>query len=591
MTYRFPQGNDDWESDSDEGETPIFKENEPDRTSLIQAFDNDLYDELGELLNYKYEVLPKLFEYCIKNNDTEFINKLIEKHEKYDLFGDGSMMSFFLVTEIVKCNTDILNILFDMECFKSKEAKRLFYWAINDANIDIINRLESLGHKMGRDDFKYALLSGNNNIIQHIIPLCDNLQNVFDDCFSSTMGYFHVPDNLIQKLNTVIELGIDISKKLDVLLIECIKKKKNDDAIFCHQQGATNIDEAFKIACYYSNDTMMLYLLENGADINVLTKKEFRYIDHDIAKILFDYNYVFKDDELEYIMKTNILTQKFKDFEILFDYIKNNDYIFKNEEYFTNNKLSIKDINDRAYGMLDGDFFDLDSIMSILEYLVHKNKIEHIKFIIMHDLNRLDINKLFVIASANGRLELAKLFFELDNNVNVNLALECACFFGHVHMVKYLLDFNVFLSDELFLMCTYGTYYKLQRVGYAKILEKIDIINDIFMFGESYTEIFKLLIQCDLIMPLNLMEMLGIEHFCVEIMKHFIECGQDPTELLTMFLQKELFPYHRDDLKINKPLSENVISVTKYLSENSSKINYDHIVNVHMIELLKEYFD
>jgi ankyrin repeat protein len=196
--------------------------------------------------------------------------------------------------------------------------------------------------------------------------------------------------------------------------------------------------------------------------------------------------------------------------------------------------------------------------ISDLELLIHKNKFEHIKMIATYSMNnfKFKLDRLIIIAIANGNLEITEYLLELGAVINYDIAIKTACFFGHIHMLKYLLNYNYSLNSELYLMAAYGSS-KDAHIGYAKLIENNTIFrNDVFNFGESYMEIFQLLMENNIGVPeLVFFEILNVKYYSMEIFGYMINLGICPTFILKNCIKYDILP------------------IIKYLLENGANCN------------------
>ena len=544
-----------------------------DRLKLMELFDNSEYDNLLNLLStdmldieqFKIEkhteMLDLLYTYCIENNDIEFINKVIEKFGTHNIF-----RNMLICNKIMKCNSDMLNIICEMECFKCKEATVLFPYAINTGNVDLIIKLESVGHQMDSSQLSQIIFSNNTKLIEHIKSKGVDLQNIFDNCkIHNTMSwlntsfvvteYFHKGLN-IDSLKCIMDFGIDISSKLNELVYYSISEGNIELLKFCHELGNFDIDSAIKQSCETNKVEILEYLLQFCGNIQIIDYCELHNANYQLVELLLNNNYIFSRNRLHYIFrKVFVESVDMNEINKLFEHVKSFNYIFHREISLAKNMPQTKDICMCANSILHGNN---NIAISDLELLVQKNKFEHIKMIVTYAMDKfkLELDRLIIIAIANGHLEMTEYFLELGATINYNLAMKVACFFGHIHMLKYLLNFNNNLAPELFLITAYGSSKINSHIGYAKLIENNTIFrNDVFNFGESYIQIFQLLMENNVSVPdLKFFEILYEKYYSTEIVSHMINLGVDPNIILEICIKN------------------NKSSIIEYLLENGAKI-------------------
>ncbi len=545
-----------------------------DRMQLMELFENESYDELLKILSscilfleeFKVdlhtETIDLLFGYCVKNNDIEFINKVISR------FGSHNIFKSRIKYDITNCNVDMLNIISEMECFKSIEATILIPHAIDTKNIYLLSKLENAGHKLNDTQLSQIIFSSNIEMMEHIKSQNIDIQTVFDNSvIKETVSWLNSPliiqkyQNLTINVDTIkfiMENGIDVSNKLDELVEDGIFNGNLEFIQFCYQLGTINIDSAIKLSCSSNKLDILEYLLEIGGNINVIDSNDLlNNANYQTVVLLSKYNYVFPTNILHYIFRNSFVEDvNIDEIYKLYNYVGNFNYIFHRETQFVKHVPSYTNIilasNTIAHG-------NNKLAISDLELLVCQNKIEHIKMMATYALNNLmkEVDRLFIVAIANGRLEIAEYLLELGAVVDYELAFNVAFFFGHIHMVKYLLNYNTNLTPELFLMAAYGSSNDNKHIGYANLIQDTTIFrNDVFNIGDNYIELFQLLIDNNVRIPdFSFLGILDKKYYSVEIIGYMINLGFNPTLLLEICIKY--------DMK----------SITEYLIENGAENN------------------
>ena len=185
----------------------------------------------------------------------------------------------------------------------------------------------------------------------------------------------------------------------------------------------------------------------------------------------------------------------------------------------------------------------MDCVKSTLELIVTSNKITHIKFLIENyfDLIKPHLNRLFVVACANGRTNIAEYLLDYGAELSCQ-ALEGACFFGHfetvIMLVKRGLNLNyckknlIHLTIHGKICCIYDSGdedpFIISICYYSELLyddSTNTFRNDIYNYGNDYVDILKLLITYDIksasIITLNLGR-LPAEFYDINIFRYLI---------------------------------------------------------------------
>lgn len=524
----------------------------PDRNKIIEAFESDNYDELKKLVS-RYDIIDvkySMLVYCIDNNDEELLIKLVNKHKDYEFLDDCG----YYQDKIGSCkNKVIIDKLFEIDKINFDKIEFLTHKAIQHDNIYIINKLQNIGYELDYGDLASVLFNGTIEYIKSIIHLYDNVQNMFNDQFYNYCGNWYIPMT-IEKIKYLISINIDITKYICPIINICLRRNDTEFVIFLHGLGAILISDHITLICKNKNIILLKYFLQQGIICN-MDKTNFEYPTYEMIKLLQDYGYNFSDEIIKHI-----LTQVLK---------YNDDDIEEIQKIFD------------EFGILD---FEKD--FPIFEYVIHKNNIEVMKFIINNNIGKLDINKLFVVASCNGHVEMAKLLLDINSNVDYNLAFEGACYFGQRDMVKYLLKYDVALNDNVMWMCVYGYYY--DDIGYAKILEKCDMKYDVYCSHmDNYNNthdsnninnitILKLLLDLGLNLTIEMFKEIGYIHYDMIFIHNLIDNGCNINNLLKMCVGCRNTP-------------NNMYPIVKYLFDNGGCVDVGDVRDVNMVTFLENY--
>jgi hypothetical protein len=284
-----------------------------------------------------------------------------------------------------------------------------------------------------------------------------------------------------------------------------------------------------------------LYLIRKGADVQTIYGLNLRNTHLDVIKILVQNGYKFTNEILEYQLIRCFVNDNHLDnvhyfiglgaeIQWMFDY-ENAKY----ESYLSNKSIILYN---KQYNKLK----------SPLEYIVSMGKMNHAKFLVDNYYNLIgpEINRLLIIAAANGQCEMALYFYDLNksigNSLNQTLGnrkeqtleqylLTVACFFGHVNMFNLLLTWEIDLyATPLFMTVIDGSSKKGKRSQIYDILTKGNNIfrNDVYHYGDEHMAIMKLLIkhnvqckywQCFVLIPVKLWD--------ADVLRHFLSTSND----------------------------------------------------------------
>ncbi len=134
--------------------------------------------------------------------------------------------------------------------------------------------------------------------------------------------------------------------------------------------------------------------------------------------------------------------------------------------------------------------------MSVLDYLIEKgadmfgnclelacghNNYEMVKLLLANEKN--DFDRGMIASCKNGNMEIFKLFFKINLNKKIKTyssktkgdAACIACQYGHIDIVKYLIDQDVKVFTKLFnISCLHG-HFELVKYLYSSFSDKVNI--------------------------------------------------------------------------------------------------------------------
>ena len=488
-------------SDEDNDLNNFIKNN---RNEIIIMCNNNEIDEIQMLLANLKELsqdgcLSTLSDYCIELNDLELFT-IIVQHNKSDY---DCMIH---IQSALTHHTDpipFLHILFDnnVTIYAAKISS-----AIMRDNIKFVSYLIDVKYDITKGWLSYASLLESKPMDKLFsISMLKLLLNVNSN----------ISSNILEKLHVLIHTAISTH---NLSFLEFIIETYPDYNV--------NENEFLDVCCELSNKDALMYLLKKGANIHLIDQRIVAQSRMDIVKILVRNNYILPKETLKELLIRNFVY----DFDGVIYLIKLGAEI---HWLFDNGVEKYEDV------LVDGIMY-----YSNLEYIVMKGKFEHIRFLADNylDLLKPELNRLFVIACANGRNDIASYLFDLgaeDASQLNDKALIAACFFGHydtvVILLKLGLSFNSISTqtdvNNLFDITSigYGIKGRLSKI-YGDLISNNTIFrNDIYNYGgdSEYVNIIKLLISYDV--PINdcCIFNRGYIFYTIDIFTYFIQNGMD----------------------------------------------------------------
>lgn len=565
--------------------------------TLIDLIDEDKYDEITKALNMYFfngfeviDIQNYLYCYSIANKDIALMVKIYDKIEKYTL-------NIFDLDNLCDCDNDFIDEFFRLnEHNIDVNISNIANSAITKCNYYIIQKIETLDYVYNNINFMFAIKCKNMDMSKYILDKCENMEKAFEE---------HCIKNIFEpitceKLKYIMDRGVDVTKYLDNLFKIAGTDGNTEFIIFCHKLGGIITSGMCSSAISHNNCELVIYYLQNGFDINTLLQDDVKYVKLKMFKILFDNNYIFDNETLNYIFTNTLVCNSMDDALVMFDYVNNFDYIFEKEKRYTENYIGV----DEYSQLTIGHYIEVDEIPSILEYLIVDNKIDQIQFIIDNAKDNIDISKLFIVATANNNVDIANILLKANENVDYDVALEFACFFGHYDMVLYLLKVGASIHNELFKIAAYGSSYRNRNIGYQILLQKVKILNDSFKYGEKYNEIFKLLVDNNIFIDKDTFDVINPKHLSVDIVIKMLD-NYDINDVLKKIVLCDMLSegdYSRyqyahtytlmtkkNDKLVNIEIPDNINQILKYLLNNGANPNVDSVVNNNVIAMLELY--
>ena len=527
MSTNRDNNNDDDDADEYESE-PYMMPASMINSTIMNASSSPLSTNVS-----KKRALNKLIRYCYSNKDIDLLKILVTKSDT-----ESNSVFLLLVQIDPKANTyDITN----QEIFKAF-IEHINYTEHNIdtiiSNIILLNTnvvvyldiMNDLGYCMNDNHIKTAIFNNKIKVIQYAILYSGrhnyNMQKIVDSLFNREIadGEFD-PEHLrnvscsnTQTLKLLIDNGIDLSKVQNNVFWTCITNGDLDTVIFLYEMFTgslvgINITYGLTLACQKNNIDIMIYLLKCGASINSIPSIIVFNVKFKTYKFLIDNGYLLPQSS-QIVANLHLLRCFVNDQEL-----DNVNYLIKNGssvEWLIDNDIlkTYKDYDMMKQNMLFRN--DWDMVRSPLEFIVTSNKISHIKFLVDNyfTLMKLHLNRLFIIACANGRTLLAEYLLDYGATLSYK-SLVSACFFGHLEIVILLLKRGLTFSssstgdDNVFNMTIYGKLCSMHNVEYFtqsmpddlsptfynNLIKDDDTFrNDIYNFGSDHSEILKMII-------------------------------------------------------------------------------------------------
>ena len=392
---------------------------ENNHKEIIKMYNNCEYHKIRELLNNlrgysfysdSYYCFVILFEWCMTLNDMELFEIIVQQNKL-----DSERISKIYPLLITHANPiPFLRILLENDVNINPKT---IYLAIAQNNIKFISCLI---------DVKYDITEG-------WIMYDESLKSNPEKLISISMLKLLLSDaNILQLVNLQLLMTTAILMH-DLSIVEFIV----EFIVETYPNHDLNKYNYLNDSCEAHNKDALIYLLMHGANVHVINQDSIAVTCVEIVKILIDHNYVLSKGTLKellmdnYVYDLNNIIYLIKigaEIQWFFDNENEDDMLPEQDNYYYYAHSPLE-------RMITEDFFDI------------------IKFLAENYLTLLrpEINRLFVIACANGRNVIAKYLYDLGVKLNVK-ALMSAIFFGHYETVVMLLKLGMkFYFIPLFL--------------------------------------------------------------------------------------------------------------------------------------------
>ena len=534
----------------------------------IFNFDADLEeDEIPALvdahpivnnISITIDTIPTLIKYCFVRNDLELLNILISKsnsdnvtrslfvtqlawsHSYHNVIYDPNNHELFksIITNIKCDDCDADSIIGAITDLKNSNNKIFF-----------LNLMAEYGYYINDDRIRYAITGNNIDVVQYVITQPNGngkirVQNIVDKIYLTEIS----PNGFrmkksggcdISMLKFLLDNEIDLRTNAKNIFMGCIGEGFVDSILLLLElfPGEYNLDKAFNYARLHDNISILTLLLKFGADVNNTLEDD----------TVWDIEFA----TLKFLIEAGYLPeQSMLDSHLISCFV--NDMILDNVNFLIKHGASMNWLEQDKPASIYNDYNQYKQfvaqyggswggVKSPLEFIITSGKMTHIKFVIENyfDLVKPHLNRLFVVACANGQNQIALYLLDYGAELNYR-ALESACFFGHYETVVMLLKLGMIINQQLTDLFSFvfagnlnyrhdPNHYNMNEAFQYRTFVGCDDIfrNDIYNFGTviTYVNILKLLISYDLPQSkyhVAYLASMNEEFYDIDIFKYFI---------------------------------------------------------------------
>jgi len=589
------------------------------REEIIDMLNNDNYNDISKLIEHmssmmyeipdyldndpspnnkaiKRNVFDVLVKYCYFNNDIELLKILISKSDDYSDSAFLSPLQFDIKSYDYE-NQEIFRVFIENVNYNEENIRTIIENIIvfDNNTIIFLDIMAECGYHIDDYHIKLSILRNKIKVVQYAITNNFNVQYVVDNLF-----YNSLPDKEsgklkglyccdIQILKCLLDNNINLSNNLNDIFFNCAYIGNLDAVMFLAEMFPDiDIKSAFVNACLKNHMDLMIYLLKLGADINSINSNVFNDTNFSTFKFLIESGYQPSQFALDlHLLKCFV-----------------NDHNLDNVHYLIKNGSSMERLinNDapksyKNYHMVKRDMVfrcNWNMVRSPLELVVTANKITHLKFLIDNyfDLIKPHLNRLFIIACANGRTSLAEYLLDFGTELNYE-AIESACFFGHLEIVilllkrgmtfdqckKNIIDMTIYGK----LCCMYETnfmafYDNILSDMYDRLIKNSDTFrNDIYHYGNDYVDILKLLISYDVKQSCNHIPNLGklpSEFYDIDIFRYFISDNNSDNDFIDtkcIIIDPSFFEQKEERTLLESSIVYEKLDIIEFLLQKGAK--------------------
>jgi hypothetical protein len=423
-----------------------------------------------------------LINYCVEETDMKMFNVLMDSV----FFGNDKTVIHMLLCKVARHdNSEMFKIIIDDDMilpFLDSLIDIIMVYPKNPTKfiIMIVNK----GVKFSDADIQKIINSNTPETLQYIIDIGYDVQRCFDNM---TDIYLTLPSLKILHNN------INISKQTNKIYLTQVYDEYVNELIFLLDNFPDlDLIKGFNKACLNDQIEVMKLFLGKGLSIHDIEQNEnLKYIDFKTAKFLIDCGYPIQSLNLNMVLLK--VFNGSKDITELY--------------YLVDNRADITVVIDDKQNLLNTESENQDELLMVksnIENVIYNGLIDRIKFLIdnYYDLMQQKISDMFVIACANGKVDIAKYLLGYDVQMN-NKSLVASCFFGHYEIVLMLLELGMNFEDvneNLFDVVIFGM--NCINIGsdiYDRLVDGDDIFqNDLYEWGKEHYKIIQLLMKHNL---------------------------------------------------------------------------------------------
>jgi hypothetical protein len=503
------------------------------REKIIELLNDDKYLEISTLLKKQSSdglakdlALTTLFSRC--STDEELLKIILFKYINNNHTPPSSITTNIIINGHIELfltlleyypNYELGNCIDDIT--ESKYAPQFL-----DIFLD-------KGQRLMECDLYIAISWNKIDIVRHAFNNNYDIQSIVDTVRWDKFGRYD-----INMFKLMIHNNIDLTKYLDTIICQVIEYNKLDVIIlFVNTYSNCDLNKYLKHSCLNNKLDIMKYLLHMGANINIIDNSWIpRNLNIEIFKFLVHCNVDIHVSTLNMLLLYNFIhNSDINDLIFIISQGASIQHIFDLEEQ---NKYNISTIIRNK--IKNGNY---ERVNSPLEYITSMGKLEYIKYL-YENYNHLlqpEIDRLFIIACANGQCEIAKYLYSLNANLD-SKALISACFFGHLEIIKLLISYGMDCENievNLLGVLEDAIYNNNKQ---SKTYDNLIFNNTIFrndIFHHKYqgdhlldklSDIIKILIKCYVPLPEKTKfwsPFSGMIYHDVEFIKYYIKCGHD----------------------------------------------------------------
>jgi ankyrin repeat protein len=518
----------------------------------------------------------KLFAYCLHYNDIDFMKEIIIKTNGYDLL--KRIIYYGVLWVSIKYDYEELTILIVNSIKLHKNViYEYFELFIRYNKPNLFKLFLEKGFTVPKDILDTIISLFCTDIVELLIAYDykDNIQRLIDN---HKGNYAHDKGSQSVKMFKLLyKNGINFSHKINDILIYASEQGVVDLIEYCIAMDTNcDINDAFKASCQNNNIGAMICLLQFGADLNILEDEDLMSSTLDIIKLLIQHDY-----KLSYDVMLDILSRAFiygdnvSDIEYLIANGSDINYIFERERML-NEKY-------RVFSYHEDEYSDLNSH---LEFIVGRNKMSYVKFLADKYFNQLspELNRLYVISSANGQLEMMQYLLALGAEIFAfdNMAFIVACYFGHLNCVEFLLSQGIHVENiniNLFSVIVLGhTEISSTAIMYNEIVKDHTIFkDDLYNYGYKHYDILKLLIKHNIPIPLNNIFTMNSKNMIDDdIVLYLIDNGFDLNKKTLVANVNSILTCNNYITLLELAVANNKISIVKILLKYGADVNINN---------------